>query len=419
MSGRMKERMAQLGAAARESAKKGTSRARESAKMLALRFSGGAAGSHIRRLLAAGFRRRIAANAWPIAISFAIATGIYMKIHERPNEEFVRTASVKVRGAPAGSRIGIEPSTIRVTYRGTRQDMLGLDMLPPTVDVPYPSDTNRLTEAGAPVKLTRKNVRFSSMRGFGTATVVDIDPKTVLVREDKPESRGFDIEPPKLEGSPHRGYRAEVVDYSPKRVVVTGGGSRLRAWEELGLKMPLSPVSVDGRVADFSGTAKVLPPNGEDAMEVSLPDTPVRVDIRIVRPRDSRTIDGIPVRLAFPQGFSFPESVEVKPSAVRMTLVGVEEQLREVGAADVAVYAEVATNALPAATDGTTNAVEVALVARIPHDKSISEVNLDPPEVRIFAVSNSQEHLENQEPLEPLENLEEPENPDKQEPPTP
>ena len=380
--------------------------------------AGGLAGfiadGQVRRFVAFGLGRRIAANAWPILISIAIATGVYMKIHERPNEEFVRNVAVRPRGAPEGSSIRVDPPTIRVTFRGSRQEMLGLDMVPANVEVAYPSDTNRLTEAGATVKVSKKNVRFSAMRGFGTATVVDVDPKSVRIREDKPESRGFDIEPPKLEGSPHRGYRAEVVDYSPKRVVVTGGVSILKAWEELGKQLQLPPVSVDGRVADFSKNVKILPPNGEDAIGVDLPDTIVKVDVRIVRPRDSSTIDDIPVRLAFPQGFSFPETVEVEPATVRMTLVGVEEQLREVGSANVAVYAEIGTNAIPVSAGAETNAVEVALVACIPHDKSISEVNLNPPTVRIFALApeegwESQENLGSLEPLEPLENLDNPE----------
>ena len=284
-------------------------------------LAGFIADGQVRRFVAFGLGRRIAANAWPILISIAIATGVYMKIHERPNEEFVRNVAVRPRGAPEGSSIRVDPPTIRVTFRGSRQEMLGLDMVPANVEVAYPSDTNRLTEAGATVKVSKKNVRFSAMRGFGTATVVDVDPKSVRIREDKPESRGFDIEPPKLEGSPHRGYRAEVVDYSPKRVVVTGGVSILKAWEELGKKLQLPPVSVDGRVAGFSKNVKILPPNGEDAIGVDLPDTIVKVDVRIVRPRDSSTIDDIPVRLAFPQGFSFPETVEVEPATVRMTLL--------------------------------------------------------------------------------------------------
>lgn len=98
--------------------------------------------------------------------------------------------------------------------------------------------------------------------------------------------------------------------------------------------------------------------------------------------RDQQILEDIPVRLSFPQGFVFPHGVVVEPPSVNATLVGAKEQLRDVAASNLTVYAEVPADApLLSAT----NALEVSLVARIPQDKSIFEVNLTPSAVRLTA----------------------------------
>ena len=133
-------------------------------------------------------------------------------------------------------------------------------------------------------------------------------------------------------------------------------------------------------------------------MDVSLPLEKVEVKVRVLEQRTPMPLEGeIPVRLSFPQGFPFPKGVVVEPTSVRATLVGAEEQLRDVSPANVAVYAEVPEGAILTAT----NALEVALVARVPQDKSILEITLAPPRVTLTAV-------------EPLEG---PEKPEGQEPP--
>lgn len=344
-------------------------------------FAGGVS-RRLRRAFAVGIRRRVVANRLPILFSIVLATALYNLLHERAvKEEFVRNVAVKVRGVPEKTRVGIEPSTVRVVFRGSRADMLGLDMSPPVVNVNYPGVG--VGSTGVEVKLTPRSLPIGGMRGFGSVAVVRFEPEKVRVIEDEVASISFDIDPPRLDGTPYRGYRAEVADYSPKKATVTGGGRRLKGWDSLGFRLQLPPVSVEGRAGDFSREVEVLPPAGEDAMDVELPTMPVKVDVRIAPPRDNRTLDNIPVRLSLPQDFAFPASMEVEPKSVKMTLVGVEEQLREVGVADVAVYAEISQDAIPG--EGT-NAFEVALVSRIPQDKSIAEVNLTPPTVTITAI---------------------------------
>ena len=354
------------------------------------------ASARFRRALAATVRQRVADNRWPILISLGLATLIYNGIHKRPTEEFVRNVAVKVRDAPEGVRIGIEPPTVRVVFRGSREDMLGLDMAPPVVYVAYPGGQETDAGGGIPVKLRRKrDVRLAGMRGFGSVSVVSVEPDEVTLVKDEEATIGFDIEAPRLEGTPHRGFRAEVVDYSPRRAAVTGGSRRLKGWDALGYKLQLAPVSVEGRAADFSREVEVLPPAGEDAMGLTLPASKVKVDVRIVQPRHSQTLDGIPVRLSFPQGYAFPCGVAVEPGSVRVTLVGAEEQLRNMTAGDIGVYAEIPEGAALAAE----TPLEVALVARAPQDRSIFEINLSPPQVAVTAIEAAPDVPE--EPGEP------------------
>lgn len=330
-----------------------------------------------RRAVAANLGRSIHANRVSIAISLLLATAIYFAIHERPMEEFVRTVAVKVRGAPANSSVGIDPPTVRVVFRGSREDMAGLDMSPPVIYAQYSAATSN--ENGVVVRLKKKrDVKLSGMRGFGSVAVVSLEPDKVTLVEDQEASIGFDIDPPPLVGTPYGGYLAEIIDYSPTRATVRGGSRRLKGWTSLGYRLQLPPVSVEGRAESFSSKVNILPPKGEDAMDVTLPATQVEVNVRIVAPRDNRTLEDIPVRLSLPADFALPEKISVSPTHVNMTLVGVREQIDKLAAGDVAVYAEVAADSLP---QSATNGVEVALVPRIPQDKSIFEVNLTPPSV--------------------------------------
>ena len=351
-----------------------------------------------RRACEASIWHRLVENRVPVVVSLALATVIYYGIHDRPTEEFVRNVAVKVRGASEGSSIGINPPTVRVVFKGLREDMLALDMAQPIILVNNPGD-KALVGGTNSVPLKKRDVRLPALRGFGSVSVVRFDPDKVTLVKDEIASMDFDIEPPKLEGTPSPGYRAEIIDYSPKRAAVTGGGSRLKGWDALGHKLQTAPVSVDGLgLGEVVRFVEILPPTGEDAMDVSLPLEKVEVKVRVLEQRTPMPLEGeIPVRLSFPQGFPFPKGVVVEPTSVRATLVGAEEQLRDVSPANVAVYAEVPEGAVLTAT----NALEVALVARVPQDKSILEITLAPPKVALTAV-------------EPLEG---PEKPEGQEPP--
>lgn len=232
----------------------------------------GVTSAHSRRAIVVSAWRRLVENRVPVVISLVLATLIYYGIHDRPTEEFVRNVAVKVRGAPEGSRIGIEPPTVRVVFKGLREDMLGLDMAPAVIYVGYPGDLALKDGMAHEVKLKPRDVRLPAIRGFGSASVERLDPEKVTLVKDETASVGFDIEPPKLEGVPSGGYRAEIVDYSPKRAAVTGGGRRLKGWDALGYRLQLTPVSVDGLGrGEFTRQAEILPPAGEDAMDVALP----------------------------------------------------------------------------------------------------------------------------------------------------
>lgn len=353
-----------------------------------------------RRAFMASIWHRLVENRVPVVVSLALATVIYYGIHDRPTEEFVRNVAVKVRGASEGSSIGINPPTVRVVFKGLREDMLALDMAQPIILVNNPGD-KALAGGTNSVPLKKRDVRLPALRGFGSVSVVRFDPEKVTLVKDEIASMDFDIETPKLDGTPSPGYRAEIISYSPRRAAVTGGGSRLKGWDALGHKLQTKPVSVDGLgLGEVVRFVEILPPTGEDAMDVTLPQEKVEVKVRVLEQRTPIPLEEkIPVRLSFPQGFPFPKGVVVEPTSVRATLVGAEEQLRDVSPANVAVYAEVPEGAVLTAT----NALEVALVARVPQDKSILEITLAPPKVTLTAV----EPLEESEKLEIPDGLEE------------
>lgn len=354
-----------------------------------------------RRECAVSLRERLVENRIPVLVCFILASATYSCIHQRPTTEFKRPVAVKVRNAPDGMQVGVEPPTVLVTFKGTRQDMLGLDMEPPSaVYVDYPqtrkrADKGERREDGGelgvneiPVKLKNGNVQFRGIRGFASVVVEDIKPREVKLVEDVLVDWPFEIEKPKLEGVPYNGYEAQIVEFFPTNKLVRGGSRKLEGWKKLRLKLQSTPVSVEGLAGEITREADILLPKGEDGMGIDLHDTKIKVKVKIVKPTTSIILDQIPIRLSLPQGYSLPENVSLEPQDAKATLIGVEEQLKNVASGDVAIYAEVPDGA-PHPSPG--KPVTVTLVARVPQDKSISEIYISPAEANLVRKATAEE----------------------------
>lgn len=326
-----------------------------------------------------------------LAISIALATAVYFGIHEKRALEFDRNIAVRVRRVPEGHRVVADPLEIKVTFRGSREDMNAIEMSPPTIVVPYPTKLGTLTNAVSQ-KITRRNVEMSGLRGSGAATVVRLATSEIKLKEDVKTTLDFKIEPPVVKGIPFGGRIAEIEGYEPKTVQVTSGGGKLDVWELNGKQPRLGEISVDGRADDFTVTAPILPPRDDDGIDIQMVPATATVKVKMTMLRNKKSLEEIPVRLALRHGVFVPQGTEISPTNVNVTLVGPTNTTDAISATNIAVYAEV--DALP---DVFTNAIKVALSVRVPHDRSITTTTLDPPSIFLIPPPPPEEPEESEE----------------------
>lgn len=329
----------------------------------------------LRREVSHNFVEWFKENKWMLFGSIALASLIYFMIHDNSIEVFERRVSVECRNVPAGISVGVEPSTILVKFRGSRDDRLGLDLSPPTVVVSYPRDGISESES-VRVRLRKRDLRMSGGRGFGSAIPIEFEPNEITLLIDTEDEREFEIMPPKIIGTPHHGKA--TVEYSPKKARVRGGFSQLNAWEENHWSLRLPDVTVEGRAQSFKEVSEIMPPIEELSL-VQIEPKNVTVSVTIVQERRKKELKAVPVRLSLPLGVELPAGTVFSPGSVDLTIIGLGDAVDMVDSDAVAVYAE--ANDLPRPF---TNAVDLALSVRVPSGVSISTTETSPKTIKLI-----------------------------------
>lgn len=323
-------------------------------------------------------------NKWALLVSVFLATLIYVTVHQKSEiSNFDRLAEVVVKGVPPGVSIGVRPSVINVTFRGTKEQWQQASLEDaPKIEIPYPKkqiENPELDKGGngrllqVPLKL--RYVKWSGWRGFGSLEVVGLESKNVVLAFDREEERMFPIDPPKLTGNPFRG--SALVDFNPKAARVRGGQTKLDAWEELGKRLRLPSISVEGRARSFSQEADVLPPEGDEAGIMVVKPQKVTVGVTITQLSKEREFEDVPVRLALSPGLAVLEGNSIDPPVVGVLLKGPEDTVGRIAPSNVAVYAEIGEDALAAGTNSTL----LKLSVLVPPDASVFSVVTDPETV--------------------------------------
>lgn len=346
-------------------------------------------------------RRRFLRNRWRWAvdnklrllISLVIAIFIYGFLHDRHPEDRTidRLVGVKVKDAPKDVLIGVNPSTVTVTFKGTPTDLAGVDISSPSIVVQYPRRKRRGDQMV--VRLRDNHVDYHGIRGFGQVSAIRFSPETVTLEKENEVIQRFEIELPKTKGKPENDGRVVELDYSPKEVSVKGGQRRLQGWLERGEKFRTELLDVEGKTERrHTAELSIQPPDDDtsglqflysDSPNVTnlTPELKVRVTYRVERPRNNMPYGGIPVRLALPPGLSIPAGTTLEPTNVTVTLTGFREVFEQLSNNDIGVYAEVTPEALGEAF---TNAVDVGLSIRVPSDRSIFSATAEPETVRLI-----------------------------------
>ena len=299
-----------------------------------------------------------------ILISITAAVMIFFAVRENISYTETRLVTVEVEREAGIALMAVRPANVRITFRGSLNELRQLSRREPQVIV-------RAPRADPTDGTVRIRLRSRHVRGVTGLRVVSIEPTEVSLNFDHQGERLLAVATPIIEGRPLRG-RAEIEDYTPRSVLVRGARLQLDNLHEQGIRLQPNPINVDGRVQGFSVRAPLIPP--PDAWMPELTPPEVTVKVAIVPENAEREFAGVPVMLATASR-PLPADLRIEPDTVTVRLIGWSEELRRIPTNAVHVYVDCPDTPLTA----TTNAWPLHVL--LPAGMVIDSATTDPPAV--------------------------------------
>lgn len=213
-------------------------------------------------------------------------------------------------------------STIDVTIRGSQEDIQRLDSRRIQAMV-------ELQEAGG-VMPTDVAITPAIVRGVRGARVVAVHPTRIHVALDRQAQRQVPVKA-RTVGEPLFGT-VESATAEPGTVLVKGPAARLHSLE----CVYTQPVDVDGRVESFARRTILQAPAENWTATLEPPEVQVRVTI--ATHTGGREWKAVPVKAVVDPGQ--PVTIDIEPSAVDVVVTGRSNQLAQVDAASLRVFAD-------------------------------------------------------------------------------
>lgn len=268
-------------------------------------------------------RAMIANNGVLKLLALCMAIMSYHAIRGATGFEVLYDLPLDIRVDTGVAILEYTPETIQVTFRGAQEDLRQIDQKRLSVVV---RPRALATDGSEVVWLAARDVQ-----GLGRGVrVVSLRPDHVTLAFDHVAEKQVAVTRPRIIGAPLAG-RAEV-EYEPKLVTIRGPRRRLTNLESL----LTEPLDVDGRVASFRKSVKVLPPSDTRLIQIE-PDT-VNADVRIVSESRTEVWSNMPVRLLLRGGLV--TSASSTPTDVTLTLSGRPEILDHLPRAEVRAFVD-------------------------------------------------------------------------------
>lgn len=261
-----------------------------------------------------------------LALLLAVVT--YYAIRGATSYEVEYNVPLHVEADPGVAVLSLDPETVSVRFRGSRDDILKLDQQQLVVRLRVREDNVGGRPRAVPV--SPRNVE-----GAPGVNVVMIDPARVNIAFDREVETTFNVARPATIGFPLLG-KVEIT-YSPQVVTVKGPQARIDELKAEGHdEVSTDPVDVDGRVESFSKRVKVLAPGG--AWASSITPEEITVQVNIVKKSDLRNWSALPV-LAVRDGAEEGRLV-MEPPMADATIEGRAELLENVLPDDVRLFVD-------------------------------------------------------------------------------
>jgi YbbR domain-containing protein len=220
----------------------------------------------------------------------------------------------------------LEPSveTVDIYFQGSQEDLRLLDRKQIKVILAL----KRRGEEGE----TEETIHLQDVKGGGPARPSRIIPNTIRFQLDRRIEKQVPVKARHI-GKPLRG-EVDKMDCEPAAVTVWGPAQYVAGLELIHTE----PVDVDGRVADFTKSSRVIRPEGGWASDITPPE--VRVTVRIKEQSESRDLPEVPVLALLRPGA--PPKATITPNRVTIRLTGHPDALDKASQAKPRVFVDCA-----------------------------------------------------------------------------
>jgi len=272
--------------------------------------------------------RMLINNWWLKLLALSLAAVSFYAIRETTGYEVDYSIPVEVSVEPGIAVLNQEPATVRVRFRGSRDDLLRLDERHiKAVVAPKAGEPDGSEKA---VTLSARDVE-----GAAGVNIVKIEPSVVLLTFDREVETTVSVAKPRTIGTPLIGTVS--VEHEPVTAKIRGPKRRLAEMKQKGRdKVQTEPVDVDGRVESFTKKVRILPPS--EAWVSRIEPSEVTVKVNIITEIETRTWKQIPVRAIARPGDA--REIYFEPPAVDVTLEGRVEVLDGIGDDTISVLVD-------------------------------------------------------------------------------
>jgi YbbR domain-containing protein len=269
----------------------------------------------------------ICANNWQFKLlAVLLAVGAYHAIMGVIGYEVLYDLPVKVemdgKRNPDVAILDQDVKTVQVTFRGSQEDLRRLDQRVLEVVI-RPQASQR-----------KEWIAFSNRHVEGARGVkpIHFKPASVLLTFGHQIEKEVAVLAPVPVGTPLAGH--VEIDYHPRTARLRGPGERLKDRHAVATES----VDVDGRVASFSRTVKILPPS--DIWVSRIEPSEVTVQVKIVTESIDRKWEKVPVQV-LTDAAAQPGAVRLDPKAATVTVTGRAQVVEKIAQDSVSVYVDV------------------------------------------------------------------------------
>jgi YbbR domain-containing protein len=253
-------------------------------------------------------------------LSLVLALLTFYAIRGMTGFEFSFTVPLDVE-VENGVAILDQPKTVEVTFRGSQEDLRGLDGRQIRAVVkPKVNDTaGSLMVAIGPEQIT----------GHSGVRVMRVRPDIATITFDHEVEKMFRVLKPRMIGIP--GSKVEI-DYAPQYVRIIGPRRSLQDREVV----ETEPIDVGGCVQSFSKRVRVLSPSDTGVTKIEPPE--ITVTANIVTESVSKELTNMPIRAVLEAGNT--NSVCIRPGKANVSLHGREGVVKRIADDSVKVFVD-------------------------------------------------------------------------------